>query len=269
MATLNFDASQVAPQEAFEVIPAGWYNAMIDESDIKPTKDGGGRYLELRFSVLDGQYAGRKLFQRLNIVNANPTAQEIAYKQLSAIAHAVGILQVPDSTVLHNRPLKIKVKVRAAAGEYEASNEINGWENVNKQVGGAAPAQQAAPAFVAPPAQQAPQFAPPAQAQQGFAQPPQGFAPPAQFVQPQQAVNPAQFAQQPVQQAQPAQPWAQQPQGQAPAPQPWEQAPTQQAPVQQMQPAVQPAAQPWNNPASAGAQAATPPWMNPQTHQQG
>lgn len=257
MATLNFDASKVAPQEAFEVIPAGWYNAMIDESDIKPTKDGVGRYLELRFSVLDGQYAGRKLFQRLNIVNANPTAQEIAYKQLSAIAHAVGILQVPDSTVLHNRPLKIKLKIRPAAGEYEASNEINGWENVNKQVGGAAPAPQAAPAFVAPPAQQAPQFAPPAQAQQGFAQPQQSFAPPAQF------------AQQPAQQAQPAQPWAQQPQGAAPAAQPWEQAPTQQAPVQQVQPAAQPTAQPWNNPAAAGAQAATPPWMNPQTHQQG
>lgn len=260
MATLNFDASQVAPQEAFEVIPAGWYNAMIDESDIKPTKDGVGRYLELRFSVLDGQYAGRKLFQRLNIVNANPTAQEIAYKQLSAIAHAVGILQVPDSTVLHNRPLKIKVKIRPAAGEYEASNEINGWENVNKQVSGAAPAPQTAPAFVAPPAQQAPQFAPPAQVQQGFAQPQQGFAPPAQFVQqPAPVAAPA-----PV-----AQPWAQQPQSQAPAPQPWEQASVQQAqPAQQVQPApvAAPAAQPWNN-AAAGAQAATPPWMNPQTHQ--
>jgi hypothetical protein len=91
MAQLNFDATQVEPDTGFDTVPAGWYNVSMDESDLKPTKDGAGTYLQARFNILDGQYRGRKLFTRLNIRNANAQAQEIALRQLSAIGHAVGV----------------------------------------------------------------------------------------------------------------------------------------------------------------------------------
>lgn len=279
MAQLNFDATQVAPDMGFETIPAGWYNAMIDETEMKPTKDGSGAYLQTRFNVIDGQYAGRKVFIRLNLRNANPVAQEIAYKQLSAIAHAVNVLHVQDSSQLHGLPLKIKVKVRKDKdGQYEDQNEIQAFKNINEQVEMAgAPAQGGAPAgFGGAPA--------------GFGAP-QGFQQPApqQFQQPQAPVQQPQF-QQPA-----AQPWqqpAQQPAPQQPVQQPWQQAPAQQ-PVQQpaqapaqaapvQQPWQQPAAQqPWQQaPAQAPvqqapvqqaapqqthpAQSATPPWAQPQ-----
>ena len=185
MASLNFDATTVQPDTGFELLPAGWYNTMIDESGINPTKDGVGAYLQLRFSVIDGQYQGRKVFARLNIRNANQTAQEIAYKQLSAIAHSVGVLQVQDSSQLHGIPLKIRVRIRKdPSGQYEDQNEINGYKNINEAVQGqaaafapAAPAMPAAPAGFAPvapaPAPAMPQAAP------AFAQPaaPQVAAP--------------------------------------------------------------------------------------------
>ena len=137
MAQLNFDASQVAPDTGLsDPVPAGWYNVMIDESEMKPTKQEGGMRLALRFNIIDGQYANRKIFSGLNLRNANPVAQEIAYKQLSAICHAVGVMQVQDSQQLHGRPLKVKVKVRAASGDYEASNEITAYKNINEQVDG-------------------------------------------------------------------------------------------------------------------------------------
>lgn len=239
MAQLNFDATQVAPDTGGgDPVPAGWYNVMIDESEMKPTKTEGGLRLSLRFTILDGQYVNRKVFTGLNLKNANPVAQEIAYKQLSAICHAVGIMQVQDSSQLHGRPLKIKVKVRAASGDYEASNDITAYKNINEQVdgpatGGApagapwatapAPAPQAAPWAGAPVATPAPtqQFAPPVQAPAPAAAAPQWQPPAAQ------------------------QPWAQAPQ---------QQAPVQQAPVQQQAPQQAPAAQP-------PAQGATPPWM--------
>lgn len=149
MAGLNFDASRVAPSEAMDAIPAGWYNAMIDDSELKPTKDGQGAYLQVRFTVIDGQYVNRKVFKRLNIRNNNPQAQEIAFRELSAICHAVGRLQVNDSQELHGLPMKIKVKVRPASGDYEASNDISGYKNINDPsvtVGPtAAPAAPAAP----------------------------------------------------------------------------------------------------------------------------
>lgn len=142
MAQLNFDASQVAPDVGFgDPIPDAWYNAMIDDSEIKPTKTNatdGGAYLNLRFNIIDGEYKGRKVFGRFNIRNSNPTAQEIGYKQLSAVAHAVGVLMVQDSQQLHGIPLKIKVKVRAAQKNpdgsvlYEANNEISSYKNINE-----------------------------------------------------------------------------------------------------------------------------------------
>lgn len=245
MAQLNFDASTVSPSESIEAIPAGWYNAQIDQSEMKPTKDGSGAYLELRFSVLDGQYANRKVFTRLNLRNSNPVAQEIAYKQLSAICHATGVMQVQDSQQLHGRPLKIKVKVRAASGDYEASNEISSFKNINEQVdgpvggapaaaGGAPWAQQPAAAPVTPAQQFAPPAAAPAQAAPAW-QPPAAQQP---------------WAQQPAPQAAPVQQPAPQPQA-SPAP---------------AQAASQPAGAvpPWMQQAAAPAAGATPPWAAPQ-----
>ena len=275
MALINFDASQVQPSEAMEAIPAGWYNAAIDESDVKPTKDGNGSYLHLRFTIMDGQYANRKVFTRLNIRNANPVAQEIAYKQLSAICHAVGVMQVADTGQLHGQPMKIKVKVRAATGEYEASNEISGFKNINEQVdntmapAGQAPwAAQTAQPPAMPPAQQ------PWQGQPQQMQQPMQQAPLQQPMQqpPQQAAQPPQQAAQPWQQPAAQQPWAAAPQQavqqqQAPVQQQQQQAPVQQqpqqAPVQQQQQQapVQQQPQVQQQAAQHPAQAATPPWM--------
>jgi hypothetical protein len=265
MAQLNFDASQVAPDAGvLEAIPAGWYNAAIDQSELKPTKDGSGAYLELRFNVIDGQFVNRKVFSRLNIRNGNPVAQEIAYKQLSAIAHAVGILQIADSSMLHNRPLKIKVKVRAASGDYEASNEINAFKNINEQV---EQAHAAAPAAFQPPPQQAPAHQFPQQAApQAWGAQPQQYAP-APTAQAQQYAPPVQ----PAPQAAPSA-W------QAPAAaQPWQAAP-QQAPVQQQAPQQAAPTPPWMQQAPAAQPApqqaapqyapaqpagAVPPWAQP------
>lgn len=269
MAQLNFDASRVEPATGFDTVPAGWYNVMVDQSDLKPTNDGAGTRLNVRYTILDGQYQGRKLFQGFNLQNANPQAVEIAYKQLSALAHAVGVLQVGDSTQLHNIPLKVKVKVKPAEGKYDEQNDITQWKNINEQVGSApaAPTFGApqAPAGWAPPPAQAPvQQAPagwgappaaamPAQPASPWGAPPAGQQPPAQqqFAPPVQQQAPVQ---QPQQQQAPAgwtppaaaQPWANG--------QPQQQAPTQQAPAQPAQP--QP---PGQNP----AQGAAPPWHRP------
>ena len=270
MAQLNFDATQVAPEMGFETVPAGWYNAMIDQSEMKPTKDGSGAYLEARFNIIDGQYANRKIFMRLNLRNTNPVAQEIAYKQLSAIAHAVGVLHVQDSSQLHGLPMKVKVKLRKdTTGQYEDSNEISTIKNINEQVdmgaqapaapggfgGGAAPGGMP-PGFGAPQGgfpQQAPAQAAPAA--QPWQQPAQAAPQQQPAQQPWQQPAPQQAAPQPQQapeQQQPAQQQWQQPAAQ----QPWQQAPAQQAPVQQQQ---APAQQQQPHP----AQSATPPWAQP------
>lgn len=131
MAQLNFDSTNVAPAVAPEAIPSGWYKAYMSASEMKPTKSGDGAFLSVEYTLMEGQYAGTKQFDRMNLQNANPAAVEIGYKQLSAVCHAVGVIQVADSSQLHNRPLMIKVALRPAGlgndGKmYDASNEVKG-----------------------------------------------------------------------------------------------------------------------------------------------
>lgn len=136
----GFDASQVEPSAVMEPLPAGWYKAVITASEEKPTKAQTGSYLQLSLEVIEGQYQGRKLTDRLNLNNPNATASEIAYRTLSAICHAVGVMTPRTSVDLHDKPMMVKVKVKPADGQYSASNEVAGYEAPGKAV-----TQEAAP----------------------------------------------------------------------------------------------------------------------------
>ena len=165
--TLNFDATNIKPLGEMEAIPAGTYTVCITASEAKPTKAGDGSYLELEFTVMEGDYKDRKVFTNLNIGNKNPTAVEIAYRALSSICHAVGVIQVADSSQLHNKPFLLKVGVRPAGQgadgrQYEASNEIKGYKSLAEASTSAAPITPPAPAVAAAPAFAPPAFVPPA-----------------------------------------------------------------------------------------------------------
>lgn len=128
LSAYNFNAEEVEPSSSFDPIPAGWYTAIISASEMKATRDGYGEYLSLTLQVIEGQYENRLVFARLNLKNANDKAVDIARKDLAAICRAVGVMSPQGSEQLHDIPLMIKVKVRAASGEYEASNDIGGYK---------------------------------------------------------------------------------------------------------------------------------------------
>lgn len=144
MASLGstFDATQVQPNQPFDVIPAGKYKVHVVDSDMRATKDGMGQYLWLELEIVDGELAGRKLWDRLNLVNQNAQAVEIAQRALSALCHATGQLHVSDSEQLHFKPVIATVRVRPAREGYDASNEIRGYEPVTGAAPVARPAMQ-------------------------------------------------------------------------------------------------------------------------------
>lgn len=119
----TFDANSVEPSN-FDVFPAGKYLAQIVSSEMRPTKDGRGQYLFLELDILEGPFAGRKLFDRLNLVNDNPDTVDIATRTLSSICRATGQMQVKDSEQLHLIPLIADVRVRPPKGQYGESNSI-------------------------------------------------------------------------------------------------------------------------------------------------
>lgn len=135
MPALNFDANKYEPTGSFEPVPIGDYPVIISSSEMKETKPKPGKvpgqYLQLTYDVIEGDYKGRKFFDRLNLINENQTAQEIAQRALSAICRAVGVMHPKDSSELHNKPLMVTVGIRAASGEYGASNEIRGYKTID------------------------------------------------------------------------------------------------------------------------------------------
>lgn len=136
---LNFDANTVDPNGDFPLIPPGKYAVQIIGSDMRPTKDGTGQYLFLEMEIVEGQEAGKKLFERLNLVNTNATAVRIAQQTLSQICHAVGVLQLADSEHLHARRMIADVRVEQGKNGYKDSNKVASYS----AVGGAIPQAQA------------------------------------------------------------------------------------------------------------------------------
>jgi hypothetical protein len=163
---LKFDARTVEPSVGFDPVPAGWYQVMMDESGpMTPAKSNPqNSFLPLRFTIVDGQYKGKKLFTNLNIVNSNAQAQEIAYRDLSAIAHACGQLQLETSEQLHNIPLWVKAKIKpgtekpggavtadGTVEKYPDRNEIESYKPISFVPPGTAAVATAPSAVVPPP----------------------------------------------------------------------------------------------------------------------
>lgn len=110
---------------SFEPVPAGNYQAQIVASDLKVTSTGTGEYISLTFEILDDEYAGRKIFCNLNIVNPNEQAVKIAKSQLKQICKATGIEELEDTQELHGIPMRLAVKVRPPKNGYDAQNVVN------------------------------------------------------------------------------------------------------------------------------------------------
>lgn len=162
MAFFSFDATQVAPSESFDLLPAGDYKAIITASALKPLKSGGGIGLALTFEVVEGEFNGRKVWAHLNVQHSNQQAQNIAQRDLSAICHAIGVTKLTNTEALHNKVMGVKVKIKPEDGQYAAKNEIKGYVPATSVA--AAPvgaARRAAPAVTpaAPAAKQAPPWA--------------------------------------------------------------------------------------------------------------
>jgi hypothetical protein len=121
----TFDATAVESNAPFQVLDPGRYRVQIIASEMRTTKDGQGKYLRLELEVLEGEHCGRKLFDRLNLVNANQTTVEIAKRTLSSICHAVGKSKIEDSEELHFIPLSVDVRVQPSKNErYGPSNTL-------------------------------------------------------------------------------------------------------------------------------------------------
>jgi hypothetical protein len=154
----TFEADQL-PQGSsiYDPLPPGWYNANITAAELKPTKDGSGQYIKVRYDITGPAHQGRVVFGNLNIKNASVKAEEIGRQQLGDVMRAVGLATLQDTDQLIGGSLSIKLDIRPATEQYQAQNEVRGFKAIN----GAAPAMAvpAAPSAASAPGKAAPPWA--------------------------------------------------------------------------------------------------------------
>lgn len=132
MATLpkGFNANSIEPATErgdFPLLPKDKYVAMVTGSEIKPTNDGQNERLIFTFEIIEGEYLGRKLWVGLNLFHSNQKTVEIANREMSAICHAIGVMEPDDSCELHDKPLVISVNQQFSKFFDKDVNEVKGY----------------------------------------------------------------------------------------------------------------------------------------------
>lgn len=130
----QFDSSVHDDMNTFDPIPKGDYIAQIVESDLLDTSKGNGKYIKLKFEIIEGEYKGRFIWTNINIINPNPVAVEFAQKELATICRACNKVVIADTQEIHGIPMKIKVKVVPAKGDYPPGNAIVTYQTLESEL---------------------------------------------------------------------------------------------------------------------------------------
>jgi hypothetical protein len=120
--TSFYTPATVGPRpERSNVLPAGQYRAAITACEKKATKAGTGAYLQVEFTVLEGEHANRKVWERLNLWNPNATAVSIAREAMDELCYVTGkaALTGPDDLIGATVVLKLGVRQNSTTKEPE------------------------------------------------------------------------------------------------------------------------------------------------------
>lgn len=119
-----FDANQYEPYVAgFKTYPSGTYLMAI--SDLVPQLARGSSengLLRVEYTIYSEPHNGEKYTEFLNLWHSQDQTREIALRQLSAICHTVGKLQIENLSELANLPMLNELEYQEAVqGGYDTS----------------------------------------------------------------------------------------------------------------------------------------------------
>lgn len=151
MATLDFNIALVRPYTSAPIIlPPGKYTVAITSEQIVDLSNGRGTALAFNYTVKEGPQKGAVVRELLNLWHTSQEAVAMARARLAAIVKAVGLQQVGDTTILHNRPFCVQVSCREWNGrEYNNVDDYLPYTSPSP-----APTMQPSPAPAPQPAPQ-------------------------------------------------------------------------------------------------------------------
>ena len=130
MGSINLDLSNVDTNTGggWRTLPAGEYRLMVMNAETRPLRSGNGTALSLECQVLSGEHQGKTLFENLNVIHSNETAQQIAQRILATLRDAVGIPRngLTDTSQLCGKTVLADVK---RSKSREGYGDADGFQN--------------------------------------------------------------------------------------------------------------------------------------------
>ena len=115
----------------FQLIPNGRYTMQAVKTDIKPTKNGNGSYVEVFMKITEGDYKNRQIIKRFNWENTNATAMSIGRAQFRNLVLACGIPgDLRNSDEVLNIPVTGEVYTQKGTNGYNDSNDVKFFKPV-------------------------------------------------------------------------------------------------------------------------------------------
>jgi len=112
---------------SWAVMPVGKYVAQIVEASIQQPNSGDGYHLAVTWKIIEGDYEGRQVWDRITISHSSEQAQTIGRKMLKDLCVATGVAeQVDDAEVFLFKPVRVWLGIeRDEQGVYPDKNKIS------------------------------------------------------------------------------------------------------------------------------------------------
>jgi hypothetical protein len=112
---------------SWDVLPVREYVAQVVEASIQQPNSGDGYYLALTWKIIEGDYEGRQVWQRITYLHSSEQAQTIGRRTLKDLCDALGVNeQVKDAEVFLFKPARIRLGIeKDKQGVYADKNRIS------------------------------------------------------------------------------------------------------------------------------------------------
>ena len=132
----SFDATGIdtSDDRGFEPLPQGKYNAMVSKVEERLTQSGVNM-LVLECTVMDGEFANRKIWWNFHLNNKSEQAVKISSENLYMLTINCDLpkpIGTFDALTLQGIPFVMGVKV-IPQGEYPAKNEVTHTRRIQNQ----------------------------------------------------------------------------------------------------------------------------------------
>jgi hypothetical protein len=123
----GFDVDSEEGTPPLSLLPKGKYKAEITDASVGPTKNGKGQAVTLTWTITEGDYEHRLLFQHILIRHESEEAQRFGRMKFKDVCAACGMTGVvTDLDPLCYKICEITIVIRKdKEGQYEDKNEVS------------------------------------------------------------------------------------------------------------------------------------------------